>query len=72
MLVVHGDERYTHAHAIANRVRLITRRTHALGFFYREIEEILRKAERRNELPRNSRALSPTSRTSSPGSLQIA
>lgn len=46
MLVAHGDEHYAHVHAIANRVHPITRRTRDLGFFYREIEETLRKAER--------------------------
>ena len=46
MLVAHGDEHYAHVHAIANRVHPITRRTRTLGFFYRDIEETLRKAER--------------------------
>lgn len=46
MLVAHGDEHYAHVHAIANRVHPITRRTRDLGFFYRDIEETLRKAER--------------------------
>ena len=46
MLVAHGDEHYAHVHAIANRVNPITRRTRTLGFFFRDIEETLRKAER--------------------------
>ena len=46
MLVAHGDEHYAHVHAIANRVHPITRRIQRLGFFYRDIQETLRKAER--------------------------
>ncbi|MCY3630890.1 MAG: relaxase/mobilization nuclease domain-containing protein [Bacteroidota bacterium] len=46
MLVAHGDEHYAHVHAITNRVHPITRRPRTLGFFYRDIEETLRKAER--------------------------
>ncbi len=46
MLVAHGDEHYAHVHTIANRVHPITRRIRALGFYYREIEETMRKAER--------------------------
>ncbi len=46
MLVAHGDEHYAHLHAMVNRVHPITRRASSLGFFYRDIQEILRKAER--------------------------
>lgn len=46
MLVAHGDEHYAHVHAMTNRVHPVTRRVRALGFFYREIQETLRNAER--------------------------
>ena len=46
MLVAHGDEHYAHVHTMVNRVHPITRRVSALGFFYRDIEETLRKSER--------------------------
>ncbi len=46
MLVAHGDEHYDHVHAIVNRIHPITHRTSDLGFFYRDVEEILRRAER--------------------------
>ena len=46
MLVAHGDEHYAHVHTIANRVHPITRRPRTLGFYYRDVEETLRKAER--------------------------
>ena len=46
MFVAHGDEHYAHLHAIANRVHPITRIPRWQTFFYREIQETLRKAER--------------------------
>ena len=46
MLVAHGDEHYAHLHAIANRVHPITRIPRCRNFYYRQIEETLRKAER--------------------------
>ena len=46
MLVAHGDEHYSHLHAIANRVHPITRIPRWQGFYYRDIEKTLRKAER--------------------------
>ena len=46
MLVAHGDEHYAHLHAIANRVHPITRITREQTFFYRDIQETLRRAER--------------------------
>ncbi len=46
MLVAHGDEHYAHVHTIANRVHPITKRPRTLGFFYQDVQEILRKAER--------------------------
>ena len=46
MLVAHGDEHYAHLHAIANRVHPITRIPRYGTFYYRQIEETLRKAER--------------------------
>ena len=46
MLVAHGDEHYAHLHVMANRVHPITRIPRRQTFFYREIQETLRKAER--------------------------
>ncbi len=46
MLVAHGDEHYAHVHAIANRVHPITRNPRCRKFYYRQIQETLRKAER--------------------------
>ena len=46
VLVAHGDEHYAHLHAMANRVHPITRITREQTFFYRDIQETLRRAER--------------------------
>lgn len=46
MLVAHGDEHYAHVHTMVNRVHPITRNVQTLGFYYREVEQTLREAER--------------------------
>jgi len=46
MIVAHGDEHYAHLHTMSNRVHPITRRPKDLGLYFRDVQEILRKAER--------------------------
>ncbi|MCY4171567.1 MAG: relaxase/mobilization nuclease domain-containing protein [Bacteroidetes bacterium] len=46
MLVAHGDEHYAHLHTMVNRIHPVTRRPQSLGLYYRDVQEILRKAER--------------------------
>ncbi len=46
VFVAHADEHYAHLHVMTNRVHPITHRTGTLWLHYREIETVLRHAER--------------------------
>lgn len=46
MLVAHGDEHYAHLHTMTNRVHPITHKVRSLGLHYRDMQTVLRHAER--------------------------
>ncbi len=45
--VAHGDEEYKHIHVVANVVHPRTLKTQKLGLYYRQVQAVLRHAERR-------------------------